>query len=171
MAAIWEGKGDGLIPVWVGEPMQMASRTNAAWGVAGNIGLRQHKKYPRLCRGYFLCWQWSLRTIYKEHRNRSVTCQKRKYTLTVSNTVSKTAGKKGSRLSSKATAFLSICCSQQKRGNILINLFSIRFIENFMSSTGIKDQLDIMAGFHQTVVNFSNALSKIPYRILVARDH
>ena len=54
MAAIWEGKGDGLIPVWVGGPMQMASRTNAAWGVAGYIGLRPHKKYTRLCRGIFI---------------------------------------------------------------------------------------------------------------------
>ena len=34
--------------------MQMASRTNAAWGVAGNIGLRPSKKYPRLGRGIFI---------------------------------------------------------------------------------------------------------------------
>ena len=34
--------------------MQMASRTNVAWGVAGNIGLRPHKKYPRLGRGIFI---------------------------------------------------------------------------------------------------------------------
>ena len=54
MAAIWEGKGDGLIPVWVGGPMQMASRTNAAWGVAGNIGLRPHlQNLPALLLGSY----------------------------------------------------------------------------------------------------------------------
>ena len=36
------------------KPMQMSDRTNAAWGVAGNIGLRPHKKYPRLGRGIFI---------------------------------------------------------------------------------------------------------------------
>ena len=34
--------------------MQMAGRTNAACGVAGNIGLCPHKKYPRLGRGIFI---------------------------------------------------------------------------------------------------------------------
>ena len=34
--------------------MQMAGRTNAACGVAGNIGLCPHKKYPRLRRGIFI---------------------------------------------------------------------------------------------------------------------
>ena len=34
--------------------MQMASRANAAWGVAGNIGFRPSKKYPQLRRGIFI---------------------------------------------------------------------------------------------------------------------
>ena len=50
--------------------MQMASRTNAAWGVAGNIGLRPSKKYPWLGRGIFiyfvvLCAYANFRTSYK----------------------------------------------------------------------------------------------------------
>ena len=40
--------------MWVGQSMQMAGRTNAACGVAGNIGLCPHKKYPRLRRGIFI---------------------------------------------------------------------------------------------------------------------
>ena len=43
--------------------MQMASRTNAAWGVAGNIGLRPHKKYPRLGRGIFVGGPEGIRTL------------------------------------------------------------------------------------------------------------
>ena len=34
--------------------MQMSDRTNAARGVAGNIGLRPYMKYPRLGRGIFI---------------------------------------------------------------------------------------------------------------------
>ena len=36
------------------KPMQMSDRTNAAWGVAGNIGLRPLKKYPQLGWGIFI---------------------------------------------------------------------------------------------------------------------
>ena len=53
MAAIWEGKGDGLIPVWVEGPMQMASRTNAAWGVAGNRASPASAEPPALLLGSY----------------------------------------------------------------------------------------------------------------------
>ena len=50
--------------------MQMASRTNAAWGVAGNIGLRPHKKYPRLGRGIFISDEM-FKAVQEEKQKRS----------------------------------------------------------------------------------------------------
>ena len=54
MAAIWEGKSVGLIPVWVGGPMQMASRTNAVWGVASiHRALPEYAEPPAELVGYY----------------------------------------------------------------------------------------------------------------------